>query len=235
MRIQLSHIDYFINNTRILDDITCTFTTGISYIIGKNGLGKSTLLKLITTAIQPTAGKITFTRLIHDDDGVYRKQLTNEEIRKMIGYMPQHFIGHPDMTIERYLTYIAFHKGIPRKLVKPTIDKWLRETNLLELSRRKLKHLSGGQRQKVGLIQALINQPRICILDEPFEGLDTQERLLFKRVIERLSLYSIIIMSTHLLEEIDLSANDWLFYLREEKISIYKSTNEILAEFKKDK
>lgn len=235
MRIQLSHIDYFINNTRILDDITCTFTTGISYIIGKNGLGKSTLLKLITTAIQPTAGKITFTRLIHDDDGVYRKQLTNEEIRKMIGYMPQHFIGHPDMTIERYLTYIAFHKGIPRKLVKPTIDKWLQKTNLVELCRRKLRHLSGGQRQKVGLIQALINQPRICILDEPFEGLDTQERLLFKRVIERLSLYSIIIMSTHLLEEIDLSANDWLFYLREEKISIYKSTNEILAEFKKDK
>lgn len=235
MRIQLSHIDYFINNTRILDDITCTFTTGISYIIGKNGLGKSTLLKLITTAIQPTAGKITFTRLIHDDDGVYRKQLTNEEIRKMIGYMPQHFIGHPDMTIERYLTYIAFHKGIPHKLVKPTIDKWLQKTNLVELCRRKLRHLSGGQRQKVGLIQALINQPRICILDEPFEGLDTQERLLFKRVIERLSLYSIIIMSTHLLEEIDLSANDWLFYLREEKISIYKSTNEILAEFKKDK
>ena len=235
MRIQLSHIDYFINNTRILDDITCTFTTGISYIIGKNGLGKSTLLKLITTAIQPTAGKITFTRLIHDDDGVYRKQLTNEEIRKMIGYMPQHFIGHPDMTIERYLTYIAFHKGIPHKLVKPTIDKWLQKTNLVELSRRKLRHLSGGQRQKVGLIQALINQPRICILDEPFEGLDTQERLLFKRVIERLSLYSIIIMSTHLLEEIDLSANDWLFYLKGEKISIYKSTNEILAEFKKDK
>src|SRR5690625_374053 len=163
MRIQLSHIDYFINNTRILDDITCTFTTGISYIIGKNGFGKSTLLKLITTAIQPTAGKITFTRLIHDDDGVYRKQLTNEEIRKMIGYMPQHFIGHPDMTIERYLTYIAFHKGIPRKHVKPTIDKWLQKTNLVELSRRKLRHLSGGQRQKVGLIQALINQPRICI------------------------------------------------------------------------
>lgn len=233
MRIKLSHVDYFNDNMRILHAVTCTFTTGISYVIGKNGVGKSTLLKLITTAIQPSSGEITYTKLIHGDEGAYRKRLTIEEVRKMIGFMPQHFIGHSEMTIERYLTYIAFHKGVPRQLVKLTIKKWLQETHLDGLRKRKLKNLSGGQRQKVGLIQALINQPRICILDEPFEGLDTQEKLLFKRMIERLSFHSIIIISTHLLGEIDLSTNDWLFYLDEGKLSVHTSTNEVLEKLKR--
>lgn len=234
MRIKLDNIEYFIDNTRILHAITCAFTTGISYIIGKNGVGKSALLKLITTAIRPSSGEITFTRLISDDGGVYRKQLSTEEVRKIIGFMPQHFMGHSEMTIERYLTYIAFHKGIPRQFIKPTIKEWLQETHLEGLRKRKLKNLSGGQRQKVGLIQALINQPRICILDEPFEGLDTKEKQYFNRIIERLSFHSIVIISTHLLEELDLSANDWLFYLEEEKLSLHMSTNEVLNKFNRD-
>lgn len=227
MRITLSHVDCFINDMKILNAITCTFTTGISYVVGKNGVGKSTLLKLITTTTRPSNGKITFTRLIHEE-GVYRKQLTIEEVRKIIGFMPQHFVGHADMTIEKYLTYIAFHKGIPRQLVKSTIKKWLQDTCLLDFRKRKLRNLSGGQRQKVGLIQALINQPRICVLDEPFEGLDIQEKLFFKRIIERLSFHSTIIISTHLIEEIDLSENDWLFYLEAGKLSLHISTNEVL-------
>ncbi len=234
MKIKLSHVNYFNDNMRILHAITCTFTTGISYVVGKNGVGKSTLLKLITTAILPNDGEITYTKLIHGDEGAYRKRLTIEEVRKMIGFMPQHFMGHSEMSIERYLTYIAFHKGIPRGLVKLTINKWLQETHLNGLRKRKLRNLSGGQRQKVGLIQALINQPRICILDEPFEGLDTQEKLLFKRMIERLSFHSLVIISTHLLEEVDLSANDWLFYLEEGKLSVTTSTNEVLEKLKRN-
>ena len=172
--------------------------------LGKMERGKALLLKLLTTAIPPVMGEINYTKLIRDEKvGMYRKQLNVEEVRKVIGFMPQHFTGHPEMTIERYLNYMAFHKGIPRKLVKPTINKWLKDANLMELKKRKLRTLSGGQLQKVGLIQALINQPRICILDEPFEGLDTFERLVFKRVIERLSFHSVVVVSTHILEEIE--------------------------------
>lgn len=222
MRITLNNVGYAKGNTDLVSGITCSFKTGITYVLGKNGAGKSILLKLLTSAIPPGSGDINYTKLIRDGKlGLYRQQLTIEDIRKVIGFMPQHFTGHLEMPIERYLKYIAFHKGIPRRLVKSSVNKWLTDTGLFELRRRKLGKLSGGQRQKVGLIQALINEPRICILDEPFESLDTRERLYFKRVIERLSFHSVIVISTHLVEEINLADNnDALLYMEEGKLCI---------------
>ncbi len=233
MRITLNNVGYVKENIDLLSEITCSFKTGLTYIVGENGAGKSTLLKLLTTAIPPDRGEINYTKLIRDGKvGLHRQQLTVEDIRKMVGFMPQHFTGHLEMTIERYLTYIAFHRGIPRKLVKSSVNKWLKDTGLVELRRRKLGKLSGGQRQKVGLIQALINEPRICILDEPFESLDIREKLFFKRVIERLSFHSIIIMSTHLLEEIDLAENDTVMYMEEGKLCMLDELGKAFEKFR---
>ncbi|MBO1915045.1 ATP-binding cassette domain-containing protein, partial [Microvirga sp. 3-52] len=95
------------------------------------------------------------------------------------------------------------------------LNAWLNDANLLKLKRKTLRNLSGGQLQKVGLIQALLNQPRICVLDEPFEGLDTEEKMFFKRVLQRLSFHSVIIISTHLLEEIDPSEDNSVLYIEE--------------------
>ncbi|UVI30983.1 ATP-binding cassette domain-containing protein [Paenibacillus spongiae] len=216
LRIALNDVAYSQGTTKLINDATCTFTTGITYVVGRNGAGKSSLLKLIATAARPDQGNIIYTQLIRDDQaGMYRKQLSVEEIRTMIGFMPQHFRGHSDMTIERYLTYIAYHKGIPYRLVKSSIEKWLQESGLHELRRRKLRTLSGGQLQSVGLIQALLNQPRICILDEPFEGLDNHEKSFFKHALNRLAFHSVIIISTHLLEEIERSENNSLVYIDE--------------------
>lgn len=201
MRISLEGVEYEREGTKIIKGITYSFTTGITHIVGKNGSGKSSLLKLIATAIQPVRGTISYRRLLKDN-GLYRKQLNVDEIRTMIGYMPQEFSGYPEMSVERYLKYIAHHKGIPHNIVKPTLEKWLEESGLAKLKRRKLRSLSGGQLKKVGLIQTLINQPRICILDEPFEGLDIAERLYFQRIIQRLSFHSIVLLSTHLMDEI---------------------------------
>ncbi|WP_062108448.1 ATP-binding cassette domain-containing protein [Bacillus niameyensis] len=201
MRISLEGVEYEKEGTKIIKGMTCSFTTGITNIVGKNGSGKSSLLKLIATAIQPAKGTICYRRLMKDN-GLYRKQLNVDEIRTMIGYMPQEFSGYPEMTIERYLKYMAYHKGIPYKIVKSTLEKWLEESGLAKLKRRKLRSLSGGQLKKVGLIQTLINQPRICILDEPFEGLDIAERLYFQRTIQRLSFHSIVLISTHIMDEI---------------------------------
>nr|WP_281350679.1 ATP-binding cassette domain-containing protein [Metabacillus lacus] len=215
-------------NTKLINNITCSFSTGITYMVGKNGAGKSSILKLIATAVHPNKGEIFYTNLIYEKRlGVSLKELNDEDIREMIGFMPQHFTGHAEMTIERYLKYMAFHKGIPHTLVKPLLDKWLKDTNLFELKRRKLRTLSGGQRQKVGLIQALINQPRICILDEPFEGLDSKEKSFFKRIIQRLSFHSVIIISTHLLEEIEQSDNVSVLYIEEGKLCFYGGADEI--------
>lgn len=228
MRISLNNIVFTKEDTEVLKEVTCSFKSGLTYIVGKNGAGKSTLLKVIATAIMPDEGSIMYTKLIRDQKmGLYREQLSIEEIRRVIGFMPQHFTGYPGMTVERYLKYMAFHKGIPHQLVKSFISEWLKGAGLTEIKRKKLRNLSGGQRQKVGLIQALINQPRICILDEPFEGLDTKEKLFFKRIIQRLSYHSMIIMSTHLLEEIEQTADASVLYMTEGEISFYGGADEL--------
>ncbi|MBW8348265.1 ATP-binding cassette domain-containing protein [Bacillus sp. IITD106] len=222
MRIAVNNVDYSIENTKILDGITCSFSKGITYVVGNNGAGKTTLLKLLTTAIQPEQGEINYSLIVRDEQiGTYRRKINNEEIRKIIGFLPQHFTGHLDMTVERYVKYIAYHKGIPRKLVKKTVEHWLKECDLIQAKRKKIGQLSGGQRQKVGLIQALINTPRICILDEPFEGLDIEERSYFRRILERLSYHSIVIVSTHLIDEIQQSSEDKLLYLEGGKIAYF--------------
>ncbi|MFK9094432.1 ATP-binding cassette domain-containing protein [Bacillus salipaludis] len=222
MRIKLDAVDYSLKDTKLLSQITCSFTKGITYVVGKNGAGKSTLLKLLATALQPQQGEVNFTTLVRDENiGTYRRKLTIEEIRKIIGFLPQHFTGHSDMTVEKYVMYLAFHKGIPVNLVKKTVAQWLQEGHLTQVKRRKLRNLSGGQLQKVGLIQALINHPRICILDEPFEGLDIGERIYFQRILQRISYHSIIIISTHLLDGIQQSSEDKLLYLSEGKIAYF--------------
>ncbi|MBP1989704.1 ATP-binding cassette domain-containing protein [Paenibacillus eucommiae] len=228
MRITLNNVEYTKDHAKLINDTTCTFTAGITYVVGKNGAGKSSLLKLIATAITPDKGSITYTKLIREDrTGLYRKQLSIEDVRTMIGFMPQHFTGHSDMIIERYLTYMAFHKGIPHNLVKITVENGLKQSSLYELKKKKLRALSGGQLQKVGLLQALMNQPRICILDEPFAGLDNQEKLLYKRILHRLSFHSIIMLSTNLLEEIEQSENDSLLYLEDGKVCFYGGVDEV--------
>lgn len=222
MRITLKNVEHSMEDTTCLSSISCSFTKGITYVVGKNGAGKSTLLKLLTTSIQPGHGEINYTLLVRDEQiGTYRRKLDIEEIRKIIGFLPQHFTGHMDMTVERYVKYIAYHKGIPRELVKKTVEHWLKESNLTQIKRRKIRQLSGGQRQKVGLIQALINLPRICILDEPFEGLDIEEQLYFQRVLRRLSYHSIIIISTHLVDKIQQSSEDKLLHLSEGKLAYF--------------
>lgn len=228
MKIAVRKVTYMKEKKKIIKQLNCTLTTGITYIVGKNGAGKSSVLKLLTTGIYPDNGEINYSTLISDDlIGKYRKQLSIDEVRTMIGYMPQHFKGHSEMSVIRYLTYIAYHKGIPHKLVKSTVEEWLQKTNLAKYRRHKLSHLSGGQLQKVGLIQALINHPRICILDEPFEGLDMQERLFFKRKIQRLSIHSVVIISTHILEDVEKSDDGSLLYMENGEILFHGGTKEL--------
>lgn len=200
MRISLYEVEYEKNNEQIIRGISWTFTPGITYVVGKNGAGKSSLLHLLSTAKEPTKGKIEYTSLT--ESSLYPQKWSIEEVRMKIGFLPQHFTGYQEMTVQRYLKYMALHKGIPSAMVQTTMNQWLEKTNLDSIKRKKLKFLSGGQLKKVGLIQAMINQPRICILDEPFEGLDLSERLLFGRMLQRLSFHSIVIVSTHLIEEL---------------------------------
>lgn len=151
LRISITNVNYSDKNEKRISDVSCSLSAGITYVIGSNGGGKSTLLKLIATAIKPSTGSITYTRLMKEADvGTYRKQLSIEEVRKTIGFMPQRFTGYSDMSIERYLTYMALHKGIPRNHMKHMVEEWLNRSGLYELKRKKLGTLSGGQLQRLG-------------------------------------------------------------------------------------
>ncbi|MBO1912392.1 ATP-binding cassette domain-containing protein, partial [Microvirga sp. 3-52] len=142
MRIALNNVGATIHNVKVLNEITCSFKSGITYVVGKNGAGKSTLLKLIATATSPNNGTINYTRLMRDEKvGTHRLPLRIEEVRRVIGFMPQDFTGHAEMTIERYLTYMAFHKGIPHTRVKDLLNAWLNDANLLKLKRKTLRNL----------------------------------------------------------------------------------------------
>ena len=127
--------------------------------------------------------------------------MTIEDMRKSIGYLPQEFTGFPELSIERYIRYMATHKGIPTSHVKEVVQIWLKKTNLYSIRKKRLRTLSGGQLKKVGLIQAFINQPKICLLDEPFEHLELTERRFFENEIQKLAFKSIVLLSTHFIHQ----------------------------------
>ncbi|MFD2168594.1 ATP-binding cassette domain-containing protein [Tumebacillus lipolyticus] len=205
MRILVKSVGYSIGSMTILDQIQHTFTTGVTFVIGRNGAGKSSLLKLLTTVIPPSCGEILFTQSsIQPQLGRHRKVLSIEEVRRLIGYLPQEFTGYPQMTVEQFIKNTAIHKGIPPSRVRSRVEEMITGTRLHSLRKKKLRHLSGGELQKVGLIQAVIHDPPICILDEPFEHLDLEEMLYFRHLLQRLSQHSVVIISTHQIEQIDL-------------------------------
>ncbi|WP_157729494.1 ATP-binding cassette domain-containing protein [Tumebacillus algifaecis] len=203
----------------ILKNIEYTFSSGLTYVIGRNGAGKSSLLKLLTTGVVPSSGELLYTQLVkHPQQGTYRRLLSIEEVRRVTSYLPQEFTGYPEMTVAQFLTNAAIHKGIPRARVKARVEEMIAGARLTEQSRRKLSKLSGGELQKVGLVQAMIHYPRLCILDEPFEGLDLQETLYFRQQLQKLSYHAVVIVSTHQIEQIDPLGDEQVVVIKEGQI-----------------
>lgn len=195
MKLMMKGVSY----NQLVSNLSCTISTGITYIVGKNGSGKSTFLKLCATAIEPSEGSMEYIQMV--PGAGTQKVMTIEDVRKSIGYLPQEFTGFPELSIERYIRYMATHKGIPTSHVKEVVQIWLKKTNLYSIRKKRLRTLSGGQLKKVGLIQAFINQPKICLLDEPFEHLELTERRFFENEIQKLSFTSMVLLSTHLIDQ----------------------------------
>lgn len=200
--IDCNHVSKILDGSKVVDDFSLTFLPGITYLIGANGSGKSSLLQMLTTVIPPTEGTIVYF-LRGSEHLFYNRKMTTREVRQIISYVPQFFIGYPEMSVKAYLFHQALQRGIPTYIVKRHMKEWLTSTDLWSERKTKLFKLSGGQRQRLGLLQALIGNPRICILDEPFEGLDIMEAMFFRQLIQKLAMTSTIVMSTHRLEWID--------------------------------
>lgn len=176
-----------------------TFTNGVYGLLGENGAGKTTLMRLICGVLQPTGGSIYCDNIEIVSMGA--------EYRKLLGYLPQDFGYYGDFTAERFLRYMAALKALPEDYANSRIDELLDMVELKNVKKKKLKTYSGGMIRRIGIAQALLNNPEILILDEPTAGLDPKERVRFRNVISSLGKNRMVLLSTHIVSDIDYIAD----------------------------
>ena len=182
-----------------VEDISLDMDNGLYALLAPNGAGKTTIIKMITTLLNPTEGEILY-------DGVNIKTM-GAGYRELLGYLPQDFGYYKNNTPKQYLSYLAALKGVSKKETEEKIDYLLELVGLAENADKKMKKFSGGMIQRVGIAQAMLNDPKILILDEPTAGLDPKERVRFRNIISVLSKDRIVILSTHIVSDIESIAN----------------------------
>jgi ABC-type multidrug transport system ATPase subunit len=183
------------NGVRALQDVSLTIPAGMFGLLGPNGAGKSTLMRILATLQEPDEGEVW----CGDLDVVRQKNA----IRETLGYLPQDFGLYPNVTAEKLLDHFAILEGIvDRAERRAIVDALLRQTNLLDVRRQKLGSFSGGMRQRFGIALALLGNPRLLIVDEPTAGLDPAERRRFLNLLSELGENSIVILSTHIVEDV---------------------------------
>ncbi|MEH6944376.1 ABC transporter ATP-binding protein [Bacillus sp. JJ722] len=182
-----------------LRHIDLQFENGIYGLLAPNGAGKTTLIKMLVTLIQPTNGRILYNGKPIDSLG--------ETYREQIGYLPQQFGYYKNYTPKQYLSYLAALKGMDKRIVLSRIDEVLELVALRDVKNKKMRKFSGGMIQRVGIAQALLNDPKILVLDEPTAGLDPKERARFRHMLSDLARDRMILISTHIVSDIESIAN----------------------------
>ena len=181
-----------------LKDFSLDIKPGILGLLGPNGAGKSTFMRMLATITKPTDGTITW----NGTDAVK----SPDTLRDVLGYLPQDFGVYPNLSAIEFLEYMAAIKGLDANSAKKRIDELLQLTNLVEAAKRPLGGYSGGMKQRVGIAQALLNDPQVLIVDEPTVGLDPEERVRFRNLLSDLSGERIVILSTHIVSDVEATA-----------------------------
>ena len=205
---------------RAVDRVSFTMTNGVYGLLGVNGAGKTTLMRMLTTLIKPTDGEILW-----DGQDVFKM---DGQYRKLLGYLPQDFGYYPDFSIYDYLMYIASIKGIRPAAAKERVKELLKQVGLFRARHKKMKNLSGGMKRRAGIAQAMLNDPKILILDEPTAGLDPSERIRFRNLISELSDDRIVLLSTHIVSDIEYIANEILL-MKDGCITISGTADEVVS------
>ncbi|MGM8365430.1 ABC transporter ATP-binding protein [Virgibacillus sp. W0181] len=197
-----------------LKDINLEFTNGVYGLLAPNGAGKTTLIKMLTTLIFPSKGEILYNgrEIIKLD----------ESYRDILGYLPQEFGYYKNSSPKQYLHYMAALKGLEKSTVKTKINDLLKIVALENVANKKMKKFSGGMIQRVGIAQALLNDPKILILDEPTAGLDPKERVRFRNILTDLARDRIVILSTHIVPDVESIANEIIMI--KDKTILYKDS-----------
>ena len=200
LTIETHNLSKTYKNVQALKDFNLKLTPGILGLLGPNGAGKSTLMRMLATITKPTEGTI----LWNGQDVVKNPEV----LRSVLGYLPQDFGVYPNLSAQEFLEYIAAIKGMSGAKARQKISSLLDLVNLREAARRPLGGYSGGMRQRVGIAQALLNDPQLLIVDEPTVGLDPEERVRFRNLLSDLSGERIVILSTHIVSDVESTATD---------------------------
>ncbi len=215
--LELKNVTKAYGNFVALKDVNLRFESGIYALLAPNGAGKSTLMNMLAMLMKPTEGEILW-----EGTSIWK---LDQRYRDLVGFLPQDFGYYKDDTAEEYLQYIGYLKGVPSSILPKRIEKVL-EIVGLSGEKRKMKAFSGGMVQRVGIAQALLNEPRILLLDEPTAGLDPKERVRFRNILSRIARESIVIISTHIVSDIAFVANHIIF-IKDQQIYFTKPTREV--------
>ncbi|OUS78571.1 ABC transporter ATP-binding protein [Paenibacillus sp. MY03] len=206
MKLSIERVSKQYGAKRALDNVSFEMTEGVYAFLGANGSGKTTLMRILASVARPSSGRV----LLNDVD----IELLDEEYRDLLGYLPQHMGYYKNFTVEKFLFYIAALKGIEKGRAKVKIDELLQAVSLQEERRTKVGKLSGGMKQRVGIAQALLNDPKIIIVDEPTAGLDPKERIRFRNLMSTIAADRIVLLSTHIVSDIEYIAKELLILKR---------------------
>lgn len=202
MQLTLDRLTKQYGSKIALDRIDATFEPGIYGLLGANGAGKTTMMRLICDILKPTSGEVTF-------NGTNIREM-GESYRAAIGYLPQDFGYYPNFTAMNFLLYMASLKGLNARYAKEKSLELLETVNLSDVKDKKIKTFSGGMKQRLGIAQAFLNNPQILILDEPTAGLDPKERVKFRNLISSFAENKIVILSTHIVTDVEYIADEIL-------------------------
>ena len=211
MELKIKDLTKEFSGTRAVDSVNETLTRGVYGLLGVNGAGKTTLMRMLTTLTRPTSGSITW-----DGEDIFAME---GRFRSILGYLPQDFGFYPNFTVGEYLLYIASIKGLRPAVAKQRVKELLHQVGLSKARAKKMKNLSGGMKRRAGIAQAMLNDPKLLILDEPTAGLDPNERIRFRNLISELAEDRIVLLSTHIVSDVEYIAGK-IFLMKDGRIAV---------------
>ena len=203
-----------------VNNLSYTMDTGVYGLLGVNGAGKTTLMRMLCTLLTPTPGTITW-----DGQDIFS---LGSAYRDLLGYLPQDFGYYPDFSVQDYLLYIASIKGLRPATARQRMQSLLEQVGLTQVRRQKMKKLSGGMKRRAGIAQAMLNDPKILILDEPTAGLDPKERIRFRNLISELAENRLVLLSTHIVSDVEYIA-DQILLMKDGSLVHHGTSQQLLA------
>ena len=220
MELKITNLTKKFKDVIAVNHVSYTMTTGVYGLLGVNGAGKTTLMRMLCTLLKPSDGSITW-----ENRDIFTM---GAEYRKLLGYLPQDFGYYPDFTVQDYMMYAASIKGLRPVTAKARTKSLLKQVGMEKEAKKKMKKLSGGMKRRVGIAQAMLGNPKILILDEPTAGLDPGERIRFRNLISELSEERIVLLSTHIVSDIEYVANEILL-MQKGEIKAAGTSEQLLA------